>query len=222
MEITWLGHSCFAIKGKEATVVTDPYSPSIGRTLPAVKANVVTVSHDDPNHNFAEGVEGNPKVIRRPGEYEVKGVFINGLANFRDSERGQRLGRNVVYLIEMEGVWLCHLGDIGHVPSSQQVEEMSEVGVLFIPVGGESNIDAGTATEIVRLLDPRVVVPMHYAEGAAEGPDPLDKFMKAMGLKEVIPQPKLTITAATLPEALRVVVLEDQTNDHPAAGEAAI
>lgn len=208
MEITWLGHSCFRVRGKEVTLVTDPYDESIGYPHINATANIVTVSHSHPGHSYSAGIDGSPKVISRPGEYEISDVFIIGLSNFHDSENGENRGKNVTYLIQMEDVKLCHLGDLGHLPSSRQVEELSDTEVLFVPVGGVSTIDAKMAAEIVRLLSPRVVIPMHYETEVAPWLEPLGKFIKEMGLREVLPQPKLSVTMSNLPQETAVVVLD--------------
>ncbi len=208
MEITWLGHSCFKIKGKEVTLVTDPYDESIGYTWVKPSANIVTLSHHHAGHSYSAGVDGSPKVLSRPGEYEISNVFILGIPNFHDSEQGQTRGRNITYLIEMEDIILCHLGDLGHLPSPRQVEELSDTAVLFIPVGGISTIDAKRAAEIVRFLNPKVVIPMHYKTQEVTWLGPLSEFVKEMGLKEVIPQPKLTIARSNLPLETKMVVLD--------------
>ncbi len=208
MEITWLGHSCFRIKGKEAIWVTDPFDESIGYSCPQLTANIVTISHDHPGHNSSSRVEGSPKIISRPGEYEIKDVFIMGFRNFHDAENGSERGKNVTYLIEMEDVRLCHLGDLGHLPSSGRVEELSNAEVLFVPVGGVSTIDAKMAAEIVRMLSPKIVIPMHYKTEVVSRLEPLSKFITEMGLREVLPQPKVTITRSNLPGETQVVVLD--------------
>jgi len=208
MEITWLGHSCFKIKGKEVTLITDPYDESIGYPWVKTTANIVTVSHHHPGHSYSAGVDGNPKVLNRPGEYEISDVFIIGFPNFHDSEHGKTLGRNTVFLIEMEDISLCHLGDLGHLPSPRQLEELSDVAVLFVPVGGVSTTDAKMAAEIVRFLNPKVVIPMHYETEIVTWLEPLSKFIKEMGLREAIPQPKLSITRSNLPLETKVMVLD--------------
>lgn len=208
MEITWLGHSCFRVRGKEVTLVADPYDESIGYPQINATANIVTISHSHPGHSYSSGIDGSPKVISRPGEYEISDVFIIGLSNFHDSEKGDNRGRNITYLIEMEDVRLCHLGDLGHLPSSRQVEELSDTEVLFVPVGGVSTIDAKMAAEIVRLLSPKVVIPMHYETEVVPWLEPLSKFIGEMGLREVLPQPKLSVTRSNLPQEAAVVVLD--------------
>lgn len=208
MDITWLGHSCFRIKSKEVILITDPYDSTLGYTWPGATANIVTLSHTHAGHSNAAGVEGNPKIIHRPGEYEVKGVFIIGLPTYHDAVQGANRGRNVIYLIELEDLRLCHLGDIGHIPSSHQVEELSEVDVLFVPIGGVSTIDAKTATEILRLLNPKIVIPMHYRTDVTTWLDPLDKLTAAMGLRDIVSQPKLTVTRSNLPSESKLIVLD--------------
>lgn len=208
MDITWLGHSSFRIKGKEAIIVTDPYGAALKYPWPKPSANIVTISHAHPGHNNPAAVDGGPKLVYRPGEYEIKNVFIIGFPTFHDAAQGANRGRNTVYLMEMEDLRLCHLGDLGHAPSSKQIEELSGVDVLFTPVGGVSTIDAKAAAEIIRLLNPKIVVPMHYQTKVTNWLEPLDKFAAGMGLREVVPQPKLTVTKTNVPPETRVVVLE--------------
>ena len=136
MEISWLGHSCFRLKGKQATVITDPYSPDMGYSLGKPTANVVTASHQHPGHSYTEGVSGNPKAVTGPGEYEISGVLIIGISTFHDEDRAKTRGKNTIYLIEIDEISICHLGDLGHVLTNEQVEELGNVDVLLIPVGG--------------------------------------------------------------------------------------
>ena len=209
MDISWLGHSCFKIRGKEVTVLTDPYNESIGYAWPSATADIVTISHGHEGHSNAAGVGGEPKVISRPGEYEVRGVFIIGLPTFHDAEEGRTRGRNTCYVMEIDDIRVCHLGDIGHVPSSRYVQEISGVDVLFAPAGGVSTIDAKAMAETVRLVNPKIVIPMHYRTEVVTWLDPLSKFTTEMGLAEVIPQPKLSFTRSGLPsDGTKVMVLE--------------
>ena len=210
IEITWLGHSCFRIKGKGATLLTDPYDESIGYSLGNPKANIVTSSHPHPGHSFTSGVGGEPRVVRGPGEYEISGVFINGIGTFHDAVKGRERGRNTVYLIEMEDMTLCHLGDLGHPLSTEQVAEIASVDVLLIPVGGFSTIDAATAAETVRLLQPRIVIPMHFqTEVLSFQLAPAERFLREMGIKAGLSaQPRLSITKAGLSEETQVAVLD--------------
>ncbi|MFC1925162.1 MBL fold metallo-hydrolase [Chloroflexota bacterium] len=207
MEITWLGHSCFKIKGKEVTLVTDPFDESIGYPLGKLTANITTLSHHHSGHSYESVVEDSPKVLSRPGEYEIGGVFLTGIGTFHDDEQGENRGKNTIYLMEMDDIRLCHLGDLGHVPSPRQIEDLGNIDVLFIPVGGVSTIDAITAAEVVRFLNPRIIIPMHYRTEVVTWLEPLGRFLKEMGLKEVEPQPKVYITRSNLPSETQVIAL---------------
>ena len=210
IDISWLGHSCFIIKGRDATILTDPYDESIGYSLGKPTANIVTCSHPHPGHGFTSGVDGVSKVAHGPGEYEVCGVLITGISTFHDNEGGAERGKNTAYLIEMDEVILCHLGDLGHPLSPGQVEDMSSVEVLLVPVGGVSTIDAATAAETVRQLQPRIVIPMHFQTKALRFKlDPVDSFLKEMGIKaNLAAQRRLSITKTSLPDETHVVLLD--------------
>ena len=209
MEITWLGHSCFRIKGKDAIVITDPCHPSLGYTLGKLQADIVTLSHFHPGHSYSEAITSEFKEIRGPGEYELKGIFITGIATFHDSDRGDKLGKNTVYVLEMDGVTLCHMGDLGHLPASQLMEAIGDVDVLFLPVGGVSTIAGSTAAEIVRHLSPKIVIPMHYKTSAeVKDFEPVDRFLKELSIKEMVSQPKLSINRSTLPTSTQVTILD--------------
>lgn len=211
MEITWLGHSCFKLRGREASVVTDPPAKSTGYTIGRPTANVVTVSHDHEGHNNVKSVTGDPRVVQGPGEFEVSGVLIKGTRTYHDAEQGNELGKNTAYVFEVDGVTVCHLGDLGHVPTAEQVEELSGCEVLLIPVGGTRTIGAKAAAETVSLLGPKLVIPMHYGTPAAKDKlDPIDTFLKEMGSPKAIDekQPKLQVTKSTLPEETKVQVLD--------------
>lgn len=209
VEITWLGHSCFRIRGRQTTVITDPYSPSLGYSLGKPKADIITVSHQHEGHSYVSGIEGNPKPVLGPGEYEIGGVLIIGVATFHDNVRGEQRGKNTVYVMEVDEIAVCHLGDLGHVLMAEQVEELGNVDVLLLPVGGVSTIDAPTAAEVVRQLEPRVVVPMHYKTTTLSWKlESAERFLKEIGAKEVNAQPKLSFTRTGLPEGTQVFLLE--------------
>jgi len=209
LEITWLGYSCFRIKGKEVTVITDPYPPGLGYSLGRPQADIVTVSHSHAEHSNTQAVSGGCRVISGPGEYQLKDTYITGIATWHDSAEGQKLGKNTIYVLEMEGVTLCHLGDLGHPLSSEVVESVGDIDVLFLPVGGVSTIGGSTAAEIVRRLTPKVAIPMHYKTPTLKKDlEPVDKFLKEMGIKENVSQPKLTIGKSNLPPGTQVIVLE--------------
>jgi len=209
MEISWLGHSCFRIRGRQATVITDPYPPDLGYSLGKPTAHVVTVSHQHLGHSYVQGISGGPRLVTGPGEYEISGVLITGIATFHDRERGKQRGKNTVYLMEVDEVSVCHLGDLGHVLTAEQVEEIGNVDVLLLPVGGVSTINAPVAAEVVRQLEPKAVVPMHYkTEALSWELEPVDRFLKEIGVKEINSQPKLSFTRSSLPASTQVFLLD--------------
>lgn len=210
MDVTWLGHGCFRLRGKNAAVITDPYPPAIGLRLAKQDADLVTISHQHDNHSYAEIVRGEPYIIKGPGEYEVKDVSVIGLPSFHDSEKGAKRGPNTVYLIEIDDVRICHLGDLGHKLDDAEAETVASVDVLLVPVGGRTAINAVEAADVVRQLEPRYVVPMHYAiPGLKVQLDGVERFLKEMAVTATEPQPKLTVQASSAGEwDTKVVILE--------------
>lgn len=210
MEIIWYGHACFRLHERGGPyIVTDPYDDSIGYTLPSLRADIVTVSHGHSDHNYVQGVRGNPKVLNGPGEYEIQEVFITGIPTFHDQKQGEERGKNTVFLFDFDGLTICHLGDLGHMLSQPQVEALGSVDALLIPVGGVYTIDAALAAEVVSLLEPRVVVPMHYKTKPLDLPlSTVDPFLKEMGVGDVTPRESLKVSKTNLPEETEVVVLD--------------
>jgi L-ascorbate metabolism protein UlaG (beta-lactamase superfamily) len=209
MDITWLGHSSFRIKGSQTTVITDPYSPDLGYAAGKQTAAIVTVSHQHPGHSYVTDVGGEPRVISGPGEYEIANTLIIGLATFHDREDGRQRGKNTIYAIQLDELSICHLGDLGHVLTAQQVEDIGNVDILLVPVGGVSTINATAAAEVVRQLEPRVVVPMHYKTAAiSRDLEPVDRFLKEMSVKDTTSRPKLTLTKGNLPATTQVILLD--------------
>jgi len=212
VEITWLGHSCFRLRDRAATVVTDPYGKDLGLNLVRVRADIVTVSHDADDHNFVKGVKGDFQILTGPGEYEVSSVFVTGLELRGDRKKKDAVSdpRNTVFLFEFDDLTICHLGDLSIVPTQAQVEEaLGEVDVLLIPVGGGESLTASQASEVVSLLEPHIVIPMHYQmpEISLEL-DPVGKFLKEMGLDKVTPQEVLKVSRSGLPDETQIVLLE--------------
>jgi L-ascorbate metabolism protein UlaG (beta-lactamase superfamily) len=209
VDVTWLGHGCFRLRGRAAAVVTDPYPPTIGLKLSRMDAEVVTVSHEHENHNYTQVVRDGAYEIHGPGEYEVAGVSVIGVPAFHDSERGVKHGRNTIYLIEIDDVTICHLGDLGHKLDDAEAETIASPDVLLVPVGGRTVISAAEAAEVVRQLEPRYVIPMHYAiPGLKVELDPIDRFLKEMGVTATEPQPKLAVQKSSGEFETKVVVLE--------------
>ncbi len=209
MDISWLGHSCFRIRGSHTIVITDPYPPSVGYSLGKPTAHIVTVSHQHSGHSYVQGIGGEPKLVIKPGEYEISGVLIIGIATFHDADRGEKKGKNIVYLMEVDEILICHLGDLGHVLTTEQVEEIGNVDVLLLPVGGVSTIDAPMAAQVVRQLEPKAVIPMHYKTPALSRElEPVERFIKEMGVQQIEPQPKLSLTKSSLPISTQVFLLD--------------
>jgi L-ascorbate metabolism protein UlaG (beta-lactamase superfamily) len=209
MQINWYGHSCFRLRSRKGTVVTDPYGDGIGYSLPRVRADIVTVSHDHPHHASVKAIKGKPKIISGPGEYEIKGIFIIGIPTSPDARRSELEVRNIIYLFDLDGVTVCHLGDLRRVPTQAQVEELSDVDVLLIPVGGSATIGAAKASDVISLLEPKIVIPMHYRTKALKGSklQPVDPFLKEMGTKGIEPQDMLKVTKGGLPTETQVVII---------------
>ncbi len=217
MDITWLGHSCFQLRGKNVTLVTDPFSPQFGDStrLSKISASIITVSHDSPGHNYAQGlpaVNGKvPRVVRSPGEYEISDVLITGVAAHGDSKQG----RNTIYIIHIDDIAVCHLGNLGQALRDDQLEEVADADVLLLPIGGEQNINVSQAIEVIGQVEPRIVIPMHYRpdtvdETSEEQTNPLAKFCREMGVDRSNVQSKLTVTRNTLanaPSELQVILL---------------
>ncbi len=209
MDVTWLGHGCFRLRGRGAVAVTDPYPPTLGLKLPKLEADLVTVSHGHQNHSHVAAVKDG-RVLDTPGEYEVGGITVSGFPTFHDSRQGAERGRNTVFVIEIDDVRVCHLGDLGHSLHDDLLEALGTIDVLLAPVGAGSSLDAAGAAEVVRQIEPRIVVPMHYALPQLKKPlEPVDRFLKEMGVTEFEPQARLSVQAtAGEPETTRVVVLE--------------
>lgn len=213
MIITWLGQSCFKIQDKTGTdgitVVTDPFDKKYGLKAPNFEADIVTVSHDHEDHNNISSLRGNPFVIDSAGEYDVKGIMVEGVESYHDEKQGAERGKNIIYRIEVEDVTIVHLGDLGHVLDDKQLEKLVGVDILFVPVGGKYTIDAKKAVEVVSQIEPRIVIPMHYKiPGLKVDADGVDKFIKEMGIQPT-EEDKLKISKKDLPqEEMELVILK--------------
>jgi L-ascorbate metabolism protein UlaG (beta-lactamase superfamily) len=213
MEITWYGHSCFRITDRgQAAVVCDPYdNAAVGYEPLKLKADIVTVSHESPSHSYLKGVKGEPYIISGPGEYEIGGVFITGVrTDHKKKNNGTLNVPNTLYLIDYNGINLVHLGDLQQVPTQTEVESLGPVHIALVPVGGNDSLNATKASEVISLLEPNIVIPMHYATPRATVDlDPISKFLKEMGINSVETQPTFKTTSVeSLPEETQVVILE--------------
>jgi L-ascorbate metabolism protein UlaG (beta-lactamase superfamily) len=217
MDITYFGHSAFQLKGKDATVVTDPFDKKmVGFAMPQVSADIVTVSHEHHDHNEVKLVNGTarrsePYVIRAPGEYEVSGIGVFGWGSYHDSTQGTERGKNTIYSILVDGVRIVHLGDLGEVVSDDVVEGLGAVDVLMVPVGGYFTIGAKEAAAVIEKLSPSLVIPMHYKmpghSAQFEQLAGVEDFLKTMGVPDLQAQDKLKVTEDNLPEETQVILL---------------
>jgi L-ascorbate metabolism protein UlaG (beta-lactamase superfamily) len=216
MEITWYGHSCFRLMERGmAAVVCDPYDyRTVGYDSLKLKADIVTVSNDTPEHNYISAVKSEPRLITGPGEFEIGGVFITGVQTNGAAKRAEGELRNTLYVFDYNGLTIAHLGQINRVPSQSEVEALGPVNVALVPVGDGDSLSAAKAAEVINLIEPNIVIPMHYATADTQVKlDPLNKFLKEMGISEVEKVPSLSLkvtSASSLPEDTRVVVLEYQ------------
>ena len=213
MEITWYGHSCFRLTERGmASVVTDPFDhTTIGYDSLKLKADIVSVSHAAAGHNYLNGVKGYSHVIDGPGEYEIGGVFVTGVQTDGIGKKKDDQPRNTLYVFDYDGLNIAHLGDLREVPSRSEIEALGNVNVALVPVGGGGGLNAAKAAEVISLLEPNIVIPMHFATPAAKVPlDSLEKFLKEMGLSSHETLPSLKITRTGLPEETKVMVLDYQ------------
>lgn len=210
MQIRWLGHACFQITGAGGiTILTDPPDREVGYPPVDVRADVVTVSHQHFDHNAVSLLPGKPQVVQEPGVHQVAGITFRGISTFHDSSGGRQRGKNLVFVFEVDGLKLCHLGDLGHTLDAAKVEEIGPVDILMVPVGGYYTIDAAAAKAVVDALGPRLVLPMHYKTPVM--PDasfpiaPVGDFTRHFA--RVREEKVLSVERESLPPELEVVVL---------------
>jgi len=213
MEIKYLSHSSFLIKTKDAKIVMDPFDPKfVGLRFSKQEADVVTISHEHKDHSFTELIEGTPLILTWPGQFEKKGVRLWGFSSYHDKVEGKERGENVMYKMESEGVSILHCGDLGTSLTDAQLDDIGDVDVLMVPVGGKFSLTADEAIHLIKKVEPSIVLPMHYgrADLALEGLAPLDEFLKKMGVEQSEPLEKLVVKKEdlALDTAMRVVVLK--------------
>lgn len=213
MDITSLGHSSFKLKGRTVSVVTDPYDPGmLGIKFPKVDADIVTISHDHPDHNKIDQVTGTKKVISGPGEYELGGVSVIGLPSFHDNSKGSLRGKNTIYVIEIDRIRVVHLGDLGHTLEDKLIENIGSVDILFIPTGGDYTIGAKEAVVVVSSLEPKIVIPMHYKTPEMKG----EMWAKLSSVEEFVAEaslpvekvPKFVVKKEDLTDEQKVIIFE--------------
>ncbi len=211
MEITWYGHSCFRLAERgQVMVITDPYSDDIGLPPLRVKGDaVVTISHNQPGHNNLEVVKNPLYTLTGPGEYEIGGTFISGI----DMSLGAAdvAHRNIAYVVRYGDLTVLHLGDLMHVPDQSTIEALGEVTVALVPVGAGNSLKAAMAAEVISLIEPFYIVPMHYELPGLRFPlESVEKFLKEMGVSKLQEEDSLKVLATSLPEQPQVVVLRPQ------------
>lgn len=205
MEIVWHGLSCFRFTERYfSTAVTDPYHQELGLPRLALDADVVTVSHDAPGHNHTEAVSGYEYALTGPGEYEIGNVFITGIATAQD----RSVVPNVLFMFDYDGITIAHLGDMAGVPTQTQIEALDDIQVLLVPVGGGNSLNAAQAAELVSMLEPNIVVPMHYRLPELDLElDEVDRFLNELGVTDATEERSLQISSGKLTEETEVVLL---------------
>jgi len=216
MKISWAGQSCFKIvipkkKNDPVTLVIDPFEEKIGKKLPSLSADILLTTHSHHDHNNLKGVKGDYFLINNPGEYEVKKIHVTGIPSYHDDSEGKEKGENTIYIIDAQGMRLCHLGDLGQKElTDKQVEEIGNVDILMIPVGGNYTISAHEAQNIISQIEPKIIIPMHYKiPGIKVKLDGLEKFFKVMGENSIKPESKISLKKKDLSEEkTKIIVLE--------------
>lgn len=189
----------------DKTLVIDPFSKNIGLAPPSMQADIVLVTHEHYDHNNIKALKGDPFLINSPGEYEIKGIKVNGIESFHDNEQGAKRGLNTIYVIEMEGIRLAHAGDFGQDSLDEfQLDKMGNIDILMIPVGGHFTIGAKKAADILKQVEPKIAIPMHYKlpKLTIKELEGVDKFLKEMGKEDIKSEEKLTIKAKDFQEEL--------------------
>jgi L-ascorbate metabolism protein UlaG (beta-lactamase superfamily) len=208
MEITWYGRACFRLKGRDATVITDPCPPSTGFVAGKHDVDLLTLSHDHADHTYTRSITAG-LTLKRPGEYEFHDLLVAGIGTFHDAVGGQERGRNVIFSFEVDGVHIAHLGDLGHLLSEEQLTELGPIDVLLVPAGGMFTVTPAEAAEVVSQISPKIVIPMHFAiDGGSTDLQPVDKFLQEMAVSEPIRQPKAVVTPSSVPDETQVILLD--------------
>lgn len=213
MKIKWLGHSCFLITSQAGTkILTDPFDSKVGYAPPVVEADIVTTSHNHYDHNYILAVKGEFKHLDRAGIYALHGIGITGISTFHDEVLGAKRGNNIIFIFDVDGLRICHCGDLGHIPAPEQLAAIGRIDILLIPVGGTYTVNADEAVQAVGLLKPQVTIPMHYRTPALTFPiDSVDKFLAAAGISKqeaYIKRQEIDIDPGNPAELPKVIVLD--------------
>lgn len=212
-EFKWFGHNCVRIRAKEATVICDPVDRITGYLIPKQNADIVTISHEHQGHTNLNAIKPDFQVVRGPGEYEMSDVFITGIRTYHDDKNGAERGYNTVYMIEVEGMVICHLGDLGHPLTNEQAESMSNIDVLLLPAGGGNVISALQAADIIGQLEPKVVIPIQYKTELGDSKlGDLADFCKVIGVQPTAAEEKIVLKSSDLTDVMRFVVLSPESD----------
>lgn len=214
MKIKWLGHAAFLVTAEEGVrIITDPYqSGAFGGAIAyapiAEPAEIVLSSHAHADHGYFQGITGNPEIIKSSGEYEVAGVAIKGISTYHDQAGGRQRGANIVFVFTVDGVRICHLGDLGHILGEDQIKQLGSVDVLLIPVGGGPTIGASEANRLVQEVKPKITIPMHYATPKCTlGIRPVDDFLLGKENVQRLEEAEIELKSGVLPQN-QIIVLK--------------
>lgn len=216
VSIKWLGHAAFLItSGSGVKIITDPYQSGgyggqIGYGEILDKADIVTISHDHGDHNYAQGIAGTPEVIKEPGTYQIRGISFKGLAAFHDPVEGKERGKNIIFVMEIDGLRICHLGDLGHLLSAQEIKELGKIDILLAPVGGRpATLEPWEMTQLAEQINPQIIIPMHFKTEKIGFPfRPLEDFLAGKERIRRLNTSELVISSETLPAKTEIIVLQ--------------
>ncbi|MBM4341181.1 MAG: MBL fold metallo-hydrolase [Deltaproteobacteria bacterium] len=215
MKIKWYGHAAFLITSEKGTkIILDPYEPgAFGGQLAYDKINdqadIALTSHDHADHNDTKSLPGSPQVVKGSGTKTVKGISIKGIPTYHDPSKGSERGANTIFNLQVDGMQVCHLGDLGHILSDKEVAEIGPVDILLIPVGGYFTIDAKEATRVAEQVKPKVLIPMHFKTEKCGFPiAPVEDFVKGKPTLKRAGTSECAFDKASLPQKMEIIVLE--------------
>lgn len=207
-DIRWFGHNCFRIRAREATVMMDPVGKNTGYSMTKQTADIVTVSHPHPGHANTDQVKPEFVVLDGPGEYELHGVFVYGFRTYHDNEKGADKGYNTIFRVKMDGINFTHLGDLGHMPSDDVIEELEGTDVLFVPAGGGPVLQQSEMAELVGVISPKLVIPMQFKTDQGDSSRAtVEDFAKHLSLPVPEAVDKLSLKTSDLPDKMGLIVL---------------
>lgn len=210
MKIKWFGHACFLITSDSGVrIVTDPFDEKVGYTLPKVEADILTTSHGHSDHGNIGAVGGNYKLFNKPGHYHEKGIDITGIESYHDDVKGAKRGSNIIYCFDLDGMKICHCGDLGHILEEKQIQELGKVDILLVPVGGTFTLDYLGAVAVMNQLKPAITIPMHFkTELLTFNIDGVNRFLTAAGGGERVGRQEIEVSKETLGRFSSIVVLD--------------